>query len=73
MLATHEAHVIPPIWMKHLECVFFAASASPCTSFSFLVEGAGDEADFCAHGGLFAPDGTSKSVSIYRIREKKKG
>lgn len=70
MLATHEAHVIPPIWMKHLECVLVADSASISVSFSFLVESAGDEAGFCTDGGLFASDGTNEFVSVYHIYEK---
>lgn len=70
MLATHEAHVIPPIWMKHLECVFFADSASISTSFSFLVESAGDGADFCTVEGFLASDGTKEFVSVDHIHEE---
>lgn len=70
MFATHEAHVIPPIWMKHLECVFFAGSASSSTSFSFLVESAGDGADSCTDGGLFASDGINEFVSVDRVHKE---
>lgn len=64
MLATHEAQVIPPIWMKHLECVFVADLASFASSFSFLVESAGDEAGFLTDGGLWASGGTNEFVSV---------
>ncbi len=64
MLATQEAQVIPPIWIKHLEMVFVDGSASLSASFSFTADQTGDNdalrTDGAGGDGLF----TNEFVSV---------
>lgn len=67
MLATQEAQVIPPTWIKHLEMVFVEASASLSTSFSFAADQTGDidvlRTDGADGDGLLTTEGTNELVS----------
>lgn len=60
MLATQEAQVIPPIWIKHLEIVFAEGSASLSASFSFRDNG---DNDVLRTDGLLTTEGTNEFVS----------
>lgn len=65
MLATQEAQVIPPIWIKHLEIVFVEGSASLSASFSFTADRTGDNDELRTDGdGLLTTEGTNEFVSV---------
>lgn len=65
MLATQEAQVIPPIWMKHLEIVFVEGSASLSASISFTGDQTGDNDKLRTDGaGLLTIEGTNEFVSV---------
>lgn len=68
MLATQEAQVIPPIWIKHLEIVFVEGSASLSASISFTVDQTGDNdtlrTDGAGGDGLLTAEGTNEFVSV---------
>ncbi len=68
MLATQEAQVIPPIWIKHLEIVFVEGSVSLSASFSFTADQTGDNDELRTDGasgdGLLTTEGTNEFVSV---------
>lgn len=73
MLATQEAQVIPPIWIKHLEIVFVEGSASLSASFSFTVDQTGDNDKLRTDDGLLTTEGTNEFVSVKKAGKSVKG